>query len=500
MTPPPIADIHAHPSFLPWNAQENPSQLWTPHPPRWNQHRWKITTYAQSDFTTMARGNVRLLWTSLYPLERGFVPDARLLGSKRLLTRVGQTLLRTSKERLRFFRSEDYDYFDSLQGEYEFFAAGENLAHDISSNQGEEPWSYTIGRDIQHVNETLESPQRIAVVLTIEGAHAFGSVHPARPPKTEDVLDRVDRVLGSWDHPVFCVTFCHHFQNALCGHARSIYAPIHRIFDQSDGLDTGFTEMGRAVLDRILDLDQKHRPDRIPTRIDLKHMSLAGRWELYQRIEDHNRAHPDNPVPLLVSHFAASGNPKTIPDILASPHDSDQEYASTPGVFNPWTINFCDEEILRIHQSGGLLGLILEQRILASKRELRRVRSVPEKKYGRPNPEFNRAWGELLLNHIRQVITVCRDARKSWYTRDPQSAWDLLALGTDYDGKINVTDAFPTSEQLPQLERTLVELLDQAPDRDDLLLGLDPDRAARKIVFENTRSFLDRHFRTVPIR
>ena len=485
----PLADIHAHPSFLPWNGDKGPAELWSPHPPRWGQHRWKFTTFSQADLTTLARGNVRLIWASLYPLERGFVDFPRFPGRRWTLDRLARMMMGLSRKRLRFFRSPGYHAFEHLVGEYEYLASEEKVELEIEVEGRRESWSFEIAGNSEDIQRILGTDRKIAVVLSIEGAHSLGSGNPDSPSSTEEFLANIDTLRSTWRHPLFLVTFCHHFDNGLCGHARSIYAPFHRMLDQSLRLDEGFTETGRAVLNRLLGLDGSRPPGATRTLIDLKHMSLAGRWEVYQRVEAHNREHPEDPIPLIVSHFAASGRPEPIPELIETSTDTDELYATTDGLFNPWTLNFSDEEIVRIHESGGLLGLILDQRVLASGQELLRVRAIRESARKRPDPEFEQNWAGLVLNQVRHVVSLCLQSSR------PETAWDSLAIGTDFDGKINATDAFPTSAELPRLELQLTRLLEEAPDRDELLMGLDPDVAIRKIFFDNTRDFLGRHFR-----
>ena len=61
---------------------------------------------------------------------------------------------------------------------------------------------------------------------------------------------------------------------------------------------------------------------------------------------------------------------------------------------------------------------------------------------------------------------------------------------------------FPCYLGQNRLEIQLTHLLGEAPDRDELLMGLDPDVAVRKIFLENTLEFLRRHFRpeNTPVR
>ena len=487
MTARSYADTHVHPTFLPFAGDHRPIDLWRSAPPRKGQHRWRFTTYRQSDFATLARSHHRLIWAGLYPLERGFVTPARGPWGWLAPDALIRTMTGLSPERLLHNRGPDYDYFETLQLEYDYLCAQDGIEHPIEGPDGPENWCFRIARDSTHLAQILESPREIAVALTIEGAHAFGSVHPTRTPTIEEVVGHIDTVRQRWRHPLLCVTVAHHFDNGLCGHARSIYRPFHRVLDQSPGRDAPISEMGRAVVKRLLGIDGRGQEGEARILLDLKHMSLASRLEIYHLVEDHNRAHPGDSIPLIVSHLAASGRPEPLEQIVANPRDTDRAYARTPGLFNPWTLNFADEEIRRIHASGGLMGLILEQRVLASARLLRRVRRVPETIGGAPNPDFDRAWARIVLEQIAHIVTLGQGIGES------ASAWDHIAIGSDYDGKINALDAFPTSASLPRLEDLLVELLVEREDRDDLLDGLAPEAAIRRIFHDNAVRFAREH-------
>lgn len=475
-----FADIHIHPSLDPWNGERGSDALWDDRPPVGNQQRRPYTTYLQSDFTSLARSGTRLVWLSLYPIERGFCRRPPFpvgwMGTDAVLRKVtGLT-----RDRVRLHRGPDYDEFAHLEAEYAFVLEQHGVEHAVATGSGTADWSYRLTRDHDDVEAALASERTIAVVLSLEGAHAFGAADPHRPLDPDQVLANVDRV-RAWRYPLFCLTFAHHFHNGLCGHARSIYAPFDRLLDQRHpAMELGFNELGRTVLERVLERDARGR--RI--LVDLKHMSLASRWQVYRHVESHNARHADDPIPLVVTHFACNGRAASILEQLEDLADTDRHFEETPGPFNPWTLNFSDEEIRRIVASGGLLGLILDQRVLSSRRELQRVRAV------RPtSPDYERTWASLLVNHIVHAARACRTLP------EPDQVWHVLALGSDFDGKINPLDPFPTVLQYPRLERVLIEALAAAPGIDDLLDGLDPAEAARKICFDNVRAFGARHHR-----
>ncbi len=149
------------------------------------------------------------------------------------------------------------------------------------------------------------------VILAIEGAHVFNSglQMMGRTADETEVLMNVDRV-KKWDNRLFYIGMAHHFDNELVGHAKSL---------------TG----------------------------------LVSNLEV---------EYPDETIPLLVSHGAATG--------LKSSSDLVGDDILNSGKFQTYDINFYDDEIVRIGKSGGLFGIQFDERRLGSKEEIRNCRTV----------------------------------------------------------------------------------------------------------------------------
>ncbi len=101
------------------------------------------------------------------------------------------------------------------------------------------------------------------------------------------------------------------------------------------------------------------------------------------------------------------------------------------------SINFYDEELVMIARSGGILGLQLDERRVASEQTLKTTRHATRRH------KIMHYRSELLWNQIQHILEVL-DAEGLF-------AWDCMAIGSDYDGIIDPLNAFWTAEELPYL-------------------------------------------------
>src|SRR6185503_19973684 len=88
-----LADLHCHPAT--WSFQKLRNSKDDVNPRNSNWHIWNISrtkkderkikkgkraSYAQSDFKLLSKGDVRLVFASLYPIEKGFFMGNRAKG------------------------------------------------------------------------------------------------------------------------------------------------------------------------------------------------------------------------------------------------------------------------------------------------------------------------------------------------------------------------------------------------------------------------------------
>jgi len=139
-------------------------------------------------------------------------------------------------------------------------------------------------------------------------------------------------------------------------------------------------------------------------------------------------------------------------------------------------INLFDDDIREIVQSRGLIGVEFDQR----------VNGVKGEHPGQLIPE-------MIWHNIRYIAEAATK-----YLADGQSAWDILSLGTDFDGVINPMEKCQTAGMIGSLRLFIKPLLH------DYLAGacplgpqdkaLDADVILDKLFFGNILSFAAKYY------
>jgi microsomal dipeptidase-like Zn-dependent dipeptidase len=422
-----IIDLHCHPSMKPFgrsfktdNEHQNPrpaspANAWFHDKPslldKALNFTAQLTKFRQSDFTSSRTGRVRVVVASLYPPERGFFVSKLGTGP------VGDVVLDLATglghKRIEAIQDQQ-DYFQDLLAEYRFLLELDGQLVTLPSG---EKARYRLCGSRAEVEAALLEPDSLAVLLSIEGAHAFGcGLDPENHPAQADTLLAHVQAVKAWAHRPLFITFAHHFYNELGSHAASLTGLVAKVTDQSFGRGTGLTALGKVVLRELLDNSDGRR-----LLIDVKHMSQMCRQQYYTLLDDE---YAGQDIPVLASHGAVTGN------------STDRQ------LFVDADINFYDEDLLRIARSGGLLGLQLDERRVGSQAALRKARGH----LLRRKILYN--WAGLVWNQVRHVAELL-DSHGLF-------AWGTLALGTDFDGIVDPINGYWTHEQLPALSDYLL--------------------------------------------
>lgn len=284
-------DLHSHITLYPYNMgpQNTDGMLYAKNP----LIREEIApNYTQSDLVKMAKGQVKLVFASLYPIEQGFM---KIKGSEGdLADDVIKIMTSFPKERINQIQSEDHSYFDDLKSELALLESQNNQV--LSSKGLSKPITYKIVRNFQELKnflgltDDLSIPQssdydnKIAVILTIEGAHSLF-------PKTTEGIS--EKILDDMSNPqtielfnsikehidwiksegVFSITFAHHFYNLLAGNSISFTKLIDSMLDQGNYSKLAFTQLGQAVIQEMMKTENGKRS----LIIDVKHLSVPSR-------------------------------------------------------------------------------------------------------------------------------------------------------------------------------------------------------------------------------
>jgi microsomal dipeptidase-like Zn-dependent dipeptidase len=474
-------DFHCHPALKPFGKSFNQlpvginssdrrrkKSIWHYDPPstfdKLINYLSGLTKFSQSNFTAHSLGGVRTVCISLYPLEKWFVRNK--LKNELILDLASNFALGIGAKRVDHIQGIQ-DYFQDLLLQYSYYQQLDGKVFKIAGSK----FRYKLLRNYHqleeiHADDITSKTQTIAVIITIEGLHVLNT-GLGRKPIENEVLANLTAI-KNWKYKPFFITIAHHFWNDLCGHAPSLTGVVKKFANQSEGLDTGFTSLGRKVLRLMLDASQGKRI--LP---DIKHMSIAARKEFYALLDSGKAEFKD--IPVLISHGACNG--------LSSFENPMPAFPDTAMLLNPASINFYDEELIRVARTGGIIGLQLDERRIANKATLKKT------KHSVKRHKIMHYRSELLWNQVRHIATVL-DANDLF-------AWDCMAIGSDFDGIIDPLNGFWTAEELPFLadflERHAYNYLATANFKNPVN-SISADEIVQRIFSANGHDFLARHF------
>ena len=513
----------------------------------------RATAYNQADVGSLVRYSGKLAFASIYPFEEGFVKNLGQDGDEPPPWLL-QVALRYTRRRIRFLLGQEVDYFAELKAEWEFLQrkSGQRAEGDIAAEQGTSrvrgiyhilahrqaapvpalPWGPRRFIGLGELDQAIASPESTVLVLTVEGMHAL-SMRNSNCPVEESVL--IERIKEIKEWPVFFMTFAHHFDNQLCAHANSLFkAPLPWNPDQSrnknyiteilsdkgatlsrhDDPMTGFTPLGLTAIKHLLGVGPG--PDGILTDdpalgrrilVDTKHMSASSRREFYQKIVAPYNAGPGRslakdgvpPVgclPVLASHSAYSGV-ETLDEMIAGyAHETDDPKAGNR--FNYWNINLSAEDIGVIVQTGGLIGLNLDQRILGILHPMKLTNLIlPHKSEKRSNIN-------LIVDNLLGMAEAVKglDLGLHQYAPDRFSFWNCICLGTDFDGGIDPVNGYSSAADMGKLREDMKTTLMSRFQAGELEGLITQERHLEDILqlffWDNAYQFLKTHFAPTP--
>ncbi|WP_010177241.1 membrane dipeptidase [Aquimarina agarilytica] len=472
-------DFHCHAAMKPFGKSFNykkiginhgrrhrSSSIWKYNPPsvfdKLVNYVINLTKFSQSNFTSLARGGVGVACVSLYPIEKWFFVNK--LKSEFLKDIAANFATGVGKKRVDHIQGLQ-DYFKDLEMEYDFYKQLNGKVVKLPEGK----FRYQLVRNYKEIEELNASDDEqvttIGVLMSIEGLHVLNS-NISKPPTEVQFLGNLQKI-KSWDTPPFFVSVAHHFWNYLCGHAESFTKLVKSKVDQSDGMNLGFTDLGRKVVSELLSDKNGKR-----ILVDVKHMSVASRKEYYHMLET-NPEYKD--VPIIVSHGAANG--------LLAMDNQVSGGSKVADTLKAVDVNFFNDEIIKVAKSKGIFGFQLDERRVASDKTLKNV------KHSVKRSKIMHYRSELMWRQIQHVAEVLDN--------EGLFIWDCLVLGTDFDGIIDPLNSFWTAEELPFLadflERHAYNYLKEnkfkMPSN-----NIDANEVVERIMSTNGLRFLERHY------
>jgi microsomal dipeptidase-like Zn-dependent dipeptidase len=353
--------------------------------------------------------------------------------------------------------------------------------------------------------------------LIVEGLHCFFDDQSSTNVKavfTSNFENFTDA------NTILAINLCHIQQNPFCNHAYGIQFINSRYFFPTGN---GITAWGREMINRMIEKK---------ILIDIKHMSLQSRWQLYSMLDPDETKNYS--APIICTHAGLTG--QSIKDrtkyLFQTPTDVGEVYEvvyfkpKSPYVddvyFNCSSINLYNEDVEAILLSGGLVGLSFDQRILgfADENVLRNVTTPHDLEYiSEPEAEFflgpnpsalspfandDEVWTSqdfenldpslntilhplFFLNQVTHILVVAKNNEMIGV----QKAVKQICLGSDYDGLINAIDSCKQADKLNTFKELALEkmpeLLKNAKLENE---GIDIPMLVEDIFYNNGKNFV----------
>ncbi len=474
-------DIHIHPTLKSFNSGHPipKRNMWemiehemfnTPIGKFAMNNTKEVAKYSQTNLYKLAEGKVRVSFISLYPMEKGFLNIrnlSKLVTSKKGREEMLSTITGYKIERIRYLLSHN-DYFEELKDEYQY----------LKSNQGISPdgkWEFKMVNNFDELNQFLsKSENTLAGINTIEGGHVFFN--------QEMMLEKLNKKdmkaqlmkniieVKNWEHPPFIVNLSHHFWNGLCGHSKSIKMIVgETLINQKKGLEVGLQGLGIKALKELLSNSNGKR-----VHIDTKHMSLKGRKEFYNWVRSYNYLNKYDRIPIICTHSAFNG----FKSMTGSLIKSDNPLKAAKSYFFNWSINNSDEELKIIHDTGGIVGLMLDKYKLGGGKFHKDLKTITD------SNEVKKAYLKLFWDQLFHAVKSIGE----------KTAWDIFAIGSDFDGSINHIESYDGSDKIPNLKQDLYKYLVTNKYNQNLWYGYKPEELIDKVFRKNAMDFLERNF------
>lgn len=352
--------------------------------------------------------------------------------------------------------------------------------------------------------------------IIVEGLHCFFN--------DPNALDAKEKFLSNFnsftnDNTVVAINVCHMQQNPFCNHAHGIQFINPAYFYPTR---TGITPWGKEVIQLMIDKN---------ILVDIKHMSLKTRWQLYSWFKNVNDETKFN-QPIICTHAGTTG--LSITDrakfLLNKPADKGLVYEvaylkprskhDTECYHNCSSINLYDEDIVNIFLSGGIIGLSFDQRILgfADENVLLNVTVPHDVEYIShmeadfflgPNPTALPVWPDdtdvwasedfenldpslyvdmhrrFLINNIVHILWVANNH----LLIDINKAAKQICIGTDFDGLINAIDCCKDANGLQQLKEDIKDGLANMLTAEGIT-AINVDQFLDDIFYNNGKNFI----------
>ncbi len=365
---------------------------------------------------------------------------------------------------------------------------------------------------------------KIFVVFSVEGLHSLSPTLDKTKINKQTILDNLDELRAKY--PIILINITHLEQYPFINQAYGI-----QFVSNDDFKPTG----NRYSQDGIDNVKHCYENNII---VDLKHQSLATRRMLIEDIR--KRAEFQNILqPLVCTHAGFTGlSYNDIPDYIGYQKIRRKKYSyllwgkprlyhmhDLTMAFNPSSINLYDEDIKAIIESGGMIGLNMDKRILGYSEAENRTPTADElafeeeyisndekdvyltKRYlgkkmtdsycittlevlqgGDVNPQLGFYHLCHFMQHVLHFIKIAGQ------TADVNKALTQICIGSDFDGIINPVWCCASVNDLDSFKNQFIQYFPdfakQNKDRVTLPAGFDVKQFADDLFFNNGKNFV----------
>ena len=490
-------DFHCHPelkTFLSSNLEKNRKDCWE------DVDVTGLTEIAdmlignpldsQSSLSQIKDGHISIALAGLYAFEKPMITGEifELFKNKINLLKISRFIEKMDQRLLRRISSQKTSYFKIFN----------EVQNHLQKSAGIKPGYKLLNKISEY------EPGKLNVILTIEGGHALYDQLGNDEDVETTVLNNLHTLKNSATR-YFFLTLTHLVQIPMCTQAYGI-----KLINDDSFIPIGYgiSNLGKKVIANALDNQSGNR-----ILIDVKHMSLKARLQYYDMLQL-----PEfEGIPVIASHCGVTGVSYREMPVYRYEVENDYVkvwYHKPQGLlntkFNPWSINLYDEEIPVIINSGGIIGITLDERILGtkqktpeqtseyfSKKEFNDYQSAIDHYSNKYMQLHNKAFEEIdnkisLHNDLKHICNNILHIVKT----GGEKAWKHICIGSDFDGIINAVECCKNSEKYKKLARNLINWLPKLARADkstDYYIGNIKDRV-NDIMFGNAYRFLEKHF------
>jgi len=444
----------------------------------------KIRFTTQSNFDHMYQGGVRVAMISITPIEKAFTvlnPQAASFKSQLM-----QTFLKEkSNYRDGFLSSYAINALtgyhvkdiDDVKGKYydvfnDLFMKEMQYLSSFQNQKGlNGQYSIRFPKNYQELSNNIQDDRILNIIITLEGAHALGQfetlqtiqqgVHNTHMTDSNQyalgnqLCKNLKEIRTKFPIPIFSISLCHHFWNGLAGHARSLNNLMSEIVNQEEGINSGLQTNGKMLIAEMAKTTYNQQKVS-PIHVDIKHMSPQSRKEYYQ----YRKSTPDlRQTPIICSHTGISMSFETLDAwihyVQNNPLEKEgKQYAEGAYYLHEKSINLCREDLVEIYHAKGIIGIQLDEKRIMGPLALEELN---KKHKAGDEDQLKYVYAKTIWANIFCVIDEIKEAGVA----DLRKAWDMICIGSDFDGLINHLACFESAAKMEALKYTMGYFLEE---------------------------------------